>query len=446
VIVGLACVTTLVAWIWLAVAMSAHPSPPRDMKFVMPGAAPRAGVLGYGTEILQGERFWRLCDYGSSDGHVQRGMCRYDAASGTAEMSWPLPNSSDEAPWAVAAEPSGALVMVTSRSVLRLKPAGGVDALGGPVGFPKGLKVAPRLEVVTVANHGAELHALEAGKWTTTAIPAPTPPDEDTTDVHLEVAIPRPDGWDLAWSTPKQVFAAPVAAPPHTLGAVPAGSTKPGSLVDPVVGGVIVPLQYPLVLAGDKVVAAPPGPSGSVWWQPAYVLGANGLEALPRRSFEDLRRTTSIAHAAYTILLLAGHGFAAGPDGAPGPASVSSTGAFDPWLIPLGTRWLLVSNTGQYAILDSSFARTDAQGPYERVARVFTNYDHKLDLDMTTHVWKALALPIALGGLLALCLVLVGFTAILRRGAGVALVIASALYLIACGVCAQNFFELTNIL
>lgn len=440
--VGLACLTTLVAWVWLAVALGSRPSPAREMTFAMPGRPAQTHVLGYPPEIIQGERYWRLCDYGTA----ARGMCRYDAARGTADMLWPLP-SADDVPWAIAAEPAGALVIATARSVLRLKPEGGVELLGKGVGSPKGISATPRVEIVTASEHGGELHALDGGTWTTTAIAPPAPPDEETTDVHLEVAIPRSAGWDLIWSTPTQVFVAPAATPPRRIGPPPvAASGIAGSFVDPTPGGVVKDWRsHPSALVGDNLVLAPVDPPNSTEVEPAYVLGKNGLEVLRRRSLAADSRTTRIGTGSYTVVA-SNHTIAAGPDGAPAQASASTQGMFDPWLLPFGTRWLLEDTVGQYAILDSSFARTDAVGPYERVARMFTNYDHQADLDPAEHLRKALALPIVLGGFLAPCIVLLGFAALIRRGGGVMVVISATLYLIACGVWAQSFWELTKIL
>jgi len=115
-------------------------------------------------------------------------------------------------------------------------------------------------------------------------------------------------------------------------------------------------------------------------------------------------------------------------------------------LLPLEPRWVLATNEGQYAVVDTTFARVDGLGVYARIARMFTNHDHQDQIDMTSVIWKALALPIVLLGFPALLLVAVGFAALVRRGAGIALVIAASVYLIACGVCGASFVELAQIL
>lgn len=425
--------------------MRSHASPPQSTTFVASGAPDRQHVLGFPPDILVKDKFWRLCEYDGKPDHAARGMCRFDPARGVADMLWPLATVNDE-PLAIAQEASGALVMATGTGLVRLKAEGGVDVLGGPQGHPRGVRVtADRIEVVTGTSTTSEIHTFEGGKWTSAATPAPAPPGGTAGDLQLEVAVPRSDGWYFVWSTAKEVFESSPVAPTKTLGAVPAG-TRPIDLVDPTPGNILRSHGDPPLALGDDDTLAPapaPPPDSETALPPAYLLDAKGLHLLPTRTKKDLSRTTLIAGHWYT-LVRGNDGWAVGPDGTPGGASVYAM--LDPRLLPVDPRWVLASETGEYATLDTSFSRVDGLGPYARVARMFTNYDNQADIDMTQQKLKAATLPVVLLGLPALMLLAAGLAALFRRPAALGMLVASIVYILAAGASAKWFYELTQIL
>jgi hypothetical protein len=438
-------VTTFAAWIWVAVQTRSRASPPREMSFVAPGAPPREHVVGHSAVIVQGERLWRFCDYDA--GASQLGVCRYDPVRNVVDMRWPLPRP-DDFLWAAAEERGGALVIATVHAVIRLREDGGIDQLGSDLGVPRGISVASgRIEVIAESGHGPQLHVLDGGNWITTDLATQAPQGDDPSGVRLEVAIPRSDGWHFVWSTYKQVFETTASGPPVTLGpAPPSSERRRKQLVDPSPGGVVsLGPEAPLEISKGKLVERPAPPADSTSTAGSgLVLGKDGVHALRSLTKRDDSTTTWIDGRWYTIVG-ANDGYAVGPEGAPGPASVSHMiGA--PMLLPLAPRWILINSTGQYATLDTTYNRVDPLGFFDRIARMFTNYDHQDGLEPSSIVYQALALPIVLLGLPALLLAAMLPVALARRSQEIAAVIASFLYLIACGVWGAHFLELTRVL